>query len=161
MNLLFENSISCYSLEEAAAVGALENSALWDSIVLTNRRGLIGSQWMAITIHHKPNAQANSQLNYWITAAVAFSSCEHDRIPTHSETNINTNNMFTQEKEMNSCIHDSQTLKQIHIWTHSDICTCGLIWTQWRKTHPWRFIGCSLAVNSRCLHSRRVLSSFY
>ncbi len=58
-----------------------------------------------------------------ITAAVAFPSCAHARIPTHSETNINTNNMFTQEKETNSCIHESQTQKQIRIWTHSDICT--------------------------------------
>lgn len=46
-----------YSLEEAA-VGALESRALWDSTVLKHRGGLIGTQWMAITIYHKPHAQA-------------------------------------------------------------------------------------------------------
>jgi len=37
------NLLVLLSLEEAVAVGALESSALWDSIVFTNRRGLIGS----------------------------------------------------------------------------------------------------------------------
>lgn len=147
MNLLVENSISCSCSLEEAAVGALESSALWDSIVLTHRGHLIGSQWMAITIYHKPNAQTNSQLNYYCRSCLSLvCACSY-----HSETNINTNNMFTQEKEMNSCIHDSQTQKQIHIWTHSDICTRSIIWTQRGKnTHGDSSVALWLWIHAAC-----------
>lgn len=60
-----------YSLEEAA-VGALETSALWDSIVLKHRGGLIGSQLMAITIYHKTHARANSQMNYYCRSCLSL-----------------------------------------------------------------------------------------